>query len=658
MIQNSLNDLENLLSKDKRFVADGKLLKNKIMETVLKDDPKLLELLLSEKNIKEYFFLYVNKNLIFKKTLFLQFLNNKNFLPDSYTYFKNKIGLTSNNEYLKQNKEVVLSFPYKDNVLEGGLTKEDEKTSRPEIFWSEIMAPDEVDRLLEPKVLVDFKRISKNGEKKISEIKSKDNLVIRGNNLLALHSLKSNFSGQINLIYIDPPYNTGTDSFTYNDRFNHSSWLTFMKNRLEIAHLLLHEHGSIFISIDQNELGYLLVLMDELFGTENRRNIVTIKRSAVSGAKVINPGVVNVSEYVIIYSKSEIWTHNVIYRKRNRDDRYSKYIENMDQGFENWEFITILDALSKKTGIVKSKLKKHIGADYEKKIDEFVLDNVKKVVRFADMDEDSVSQEAAELKKKSLKQPKKMFYLDRGEKEDYYIKNGQVLLFYKDRVKEIGGKLDFAEPLSDIWQDVLPNDLHNEGGVKLKKGKKPEKLIGRIIEIATNKNDLVLDFFLGSGTTAAVAHKLGRQYIGIEQIDYGENDCVVRLKNTVNGEQSGVSKDLKWNGGGDFVYCKLMELNQKFVNDIQKAKSKKELEKIWKLINEKGFLSYKLDLIQFDKNVSDFNKIDLLTQKKFLIEVLDKNQLYVNYSEINDSDYNISQLVKDFNKKFYTEKIT
>ncbi len=657
MTRNLLNDLESLLSKDKRFVVDGNLLKNKIMETALKDDPELLDLLLSEKKIGEFFFISVKQNLIFKKTLFLQFLNNKNFLPDSYTYFKNKIGLTSNNEYLKQNKEVVLSFPYKDNILEGGLTKEDEKMSRPEIFWSEILAPDEVDRLFEPKVLDDFKRISKNGEKKITEINSNDNLIIRGNNLLSLHSLKKKFFGQINLIYIDPPYNTGTDSFVYNDRFNHSSWLTFMKNRLEVAYLLLHDQGSIFISIDQNELGYILVLMDELFGAENRRNIITIKRSAVSGAKVINPGVVNVSEYVIVYSKSEIWTHNLIYRKRNRDVRYGKFIENNDQGYENWKFITILDALSKKTGIEKSKLKKHIGADYVKKIDEFVLDNVERIVRFADMDENSVSQEAVVIKKKSLKQPNKIFHLDRGDKDDYYIQNGQVILFYKDRVKEIDGQLDFVEPLSDIWQDVLPNDLHNEGGVKLKKGKKPEKLIGRIIEIATNKNDLVLDFFLGSGTTAAVAHKLSRRYIGIEQIDYGENDCVVRLKNTIDGEQSGISKSVNWKGGGDFVYCELMEWNQKFVSDIQKAKTKKELQKIWKLINETGFLSYKLDLNEFNKNISDFDDLDLLLQKKFLFEVLDKNQLYVNYSEINDVDYKISPAVREFNKKFYSEKI-
>jgi len=227
MTQNLLDDLENLLGKDERFLSDGQLLKNKIMETALKDDPKLFELLLSEKKIKDHFFQSVNKNLIFKKNLFLKFLNNKNFLPDSYTAFKNKVGLTSNDEFLKESKEIVISFPYKDCILEGGLTKEDERISRSEIFWNEILAPDEVDRLLEPKVLVNFKRIDNTGEKKITEINPNDNLILRGNNLLALHSLKKKFARRINLIYIDPPYNTGNDSFTYNDRFNHSSWLTF-----------------------------------------------------------------------------------------------------------------------------------------------------------------------------------------------------------------------------------------------------------------------------------------------------------------------------------------------------------------------------------------------------------------------------------------------
>ena len=177
-------------------------------------------------------------------------------MPDSYTAFKNKIGLTADKRYLAKSKEVVLSWPYKDCVLEGGQEKEDEK--RKEIFHNEVLAPDEIDRLLEPKVFTNFKRINAKGEHEVSEIKPTDNLIIKGNNLLVLHSLKKRFAGKVKLIYIDPPYNTGNDEFKYNDSFNHSTWLTFMKNRLEIAKELLREDGVIFVQCDDNEQAYLL----------------------------------------------------------------------------------------------------------------------------------------------------------------------------------------------------------------------------------------------------------------------------------------------------------------------------------------------------------------------------------------------------------------
>ena len=640
------------MNTDSRFISKGELLKNKIVESALKDDEKLHELLLSQKKIKEHFFIKVKNNLVFKKDTFLKFVNNKHFLPDSYTSFKNKIGLVTENEYFDEKKEVLLSFPYKDCVLEGDQTKEDSK-NREEIFWNEILAPDEVDRLLEPKILTNFKKIDAKKEQKVTEINQTDNLIIKGNNLLVLHSIKKNYANKIKLIYIDPPYNTGNDSFTYNDRFNHSTWLTFMKNRLEIARELLSNDGSIFISIDQNELGYLLVLMDEIFGQENRRNIITVKRSAVSGAKVINPGVVNVSEYVIVYSKSENWDPNKVYKERERDDRYNKFIENVGQKHERWRFVTVLDAFSKSIGIEKSKLKKKFGKDYEQKIDEFVISNIEHIVRFANMDEDSVSKEAVEIKKKSVKKPEKIFHLEREERTDYYIVNGQVILFYKERVINIGGKLVPGERVSDIWADVSPNDLHNEGGVKLRKGKKPEKLIGRIIEIATNKKDLVLDFFVGSGTTCSIAHKLDRQYIGIEQIEYEENSPVIRLKNTLKGEQSGISKSVNWKGGGNFIYCSLMELNQLFVNKIQKSKTKDENKKNWDVISKKAFLSYKVDVEKFNKNITLFEDLSLDEQKQFLLEVLDKNQLYVNLSEIDDRDFAVSKNDKELNRKFY-----
>ena len=236
-MQNIFEQLTKLLKKDERFVSsDDIILKNQVQELARKNDPELIKLLLSDKSIKQHFFFKVDDVLIFDKEKFILFVSNKQFLPDSYTAFKNKIGLTTGDEYLNENKEVVLVWPYKDCVLEGGMTKEDQ--SRDEIFYNEILAPDDINRLLDAKVFTNFKRIDKTGEHKLDNFKRdekgtiKDNLIIKCNNLLALASLKKEFAGKVKLIYIDPPYNTGTDGFNYNDTFNHSSWLVFMKNRI------------------------------------------------------------------------------------------------------------------------------------------------------------------------------------------------------------------------------------------------------------------------------------------------------------------------------------------------------------------------------------------------------------------------------------------
>jgi adenine-specific DNA-methyltransferase len=209
---NLLNKLKSTLQKDKRLVSkEGELLKNKIIELALKLDKNLINILLKEKDLKEHFFTEVDKIIVFDQLKFMKFIDNKEFLPDSYTTFKNKVGLTVEDSYLSQNKEVVLSWPYKDCVLEGGMEKEDEK--RDEVFFNEILAPDEIDRLKEPKVFSNFKRIDAKGEHKVTEIKPTDNLIIRGNNLLALYSLEKKFARRIKLIYIDPPYNRHEGDF-------------------------------------------------------------------------------------------------------------------------------------------------------------------------------------------------------------------------------------------------------------------------------------------------------------------------------------------------------------------------------------------------------------------------------------------------------------
>ncbi|PIR46871.1 MAG: type III restriction endonuclease subunit M [Candidatus Vogelbacteria bacterium CG10_big_fil_rev_8_21_14_0_10_45_14] len=589
---------------------------------------------------------------------FIRFVSNKQFLPDSYTAFKNKIGLTDGDEYVSENKEVVLAWPYKDCVLEGGMTKEDQK--RDEIFYNETLAPDDINRLLDAKVFTNFKRIDKKGEHKLDGFNRdekgtiKDNLIIKGNNLLALASLKKEFAGKVKLIYIDPPYNTGNDGFRYNDSFNHSSWLVFMKNRLEIAKNLLNEEGTIAISIDQNEIIYTQLLCEEVFGQNNRKNIITIKRSSVSGAKVINPGVVNVSEYLVLYCKNPAsWKPNKVYRKKERDERYNSFIVNYEKNPENWKFSSVLEAWALSLGIEKSKLKKHLKEEYEQQLEEFYFQNSDRIFQFVTLDNNAVSDAVIKIKEKSERDDSKVYILEREDKLNYYIFKGKALLFLGNRLLEIDGKKVFAEMITDIWDDVLPNDLHNEGGVSLKKGKKPEKFLQRIVQLLTKEADVVLDFFAGSGTAGAVAHKMARQYILIEQMDYIHDLPESRLKNVINGEQSGISKAVNWKGGGDFVYMELAKWNEAWIEKIEKAKTGKELAKLWDEMKKTAFFSYKVDPKTIDANAKEFADLSIADQKKFLIECLDKNQLYINLSEIEDKEYGVSKEDQKLNKGFY-----
>jgi adenine-specific DNA-methyltransferase len=639
-MQNLLDDLIQLLQKDDRFTAEGKLLKNKVVEAALQLDPALLKLLLSNKTIKKHFFQEVDGINVFDKIKFQKFISNKSFLPDSYTSFKNKIGLTVDYEFISESKEVVLSWAYKDCVLEGGQTKEDEK--RNEIFWNEILAPNEIDRLLSPKVLTNFKKYDSKGEHKVLDISLEDNLIIKGNNLLALHSLLPIYRGRIKLIYIDPPYNTGNDEFGYNDSFNHSTWLTFLKNRLEVAKALLDISGSIWINIDDNELSHLKVLCDEIFYSENILSIVSMKRSAPTGHKAINPSPISVTDFLLGYARDKkSWKYKIQYTAREYDKAYNQFIENYDEGYKKWRFIPLKSAMHN-LGI----------AD----IDHMLENYSNQIVRFAIPEYDGVGWETRALIDESVKKPDRIFLQKRNGYSDIYLKNGQRILFYTDKLKEIDGEKVSAEPLTNFWNDIPFQGIAKEGNVQLRKGKKPEFLIKRLLEFSTNEGDLVLDYFLGSGTTCAVAHKLKRKYIGIEQLDYGKNDPISRLRYVIKGDTTGISKFVNWKGSGSFIYCELAEFNQQFINQINSSKTSKELTQIWETIKKDGFISYKVNPKEIDDNISEFEQLSLQDQKKFLIEVLDKNHLYVNYSEIDDKDYKILEEDKKLNKKFYSLK--
>jgi len=649
-MQNLLEELKKLLEQDERFVVDGKLLKNKIIESALKLDADLIKLLFKSEAIKKHFFQEVDGVLVFDKIKFQKFVSNKAFLPDSYTSFKNKIGLvTENEEYLSESKEVVLAWPYKDCVLEGGMEKEDEK--RDEIFYNEILAPDEIDRLLEPKVLTNFKRIDKNGEHKVKELKENDNLIIRGNNLLALHSLKKRFAGKVKLIYIDPPFNREADTF-YNDSFKRSSWLTFMRNRLETAKVLLHINGIIFIHIDDKQQSYLKILCDEVFLEDNFVNSISVLSSTPSGVKTAhkNKKIIKTKDYILVYKKLDV-NFKPVYKVQNEWDSHYNYFLDRKKNV----LLSLKDVLNKE-GIYPKELSSQ---KYDLDSDNFKEFYLKYKDSICETGK-TMPEEIREVSLKSQNKNKLIEYRD-NNKEQQFAYNGRRLSFLSSSIHEVifrkGSNFYRGEGISkllcDFWDDIDFNNTQNEGGISLPAGKKPEMLLHRIIEMVTEPGDIILDFFLGCGTTTAVAHKMGRQYIGVEQLNYGENDSIGRLRNVINGDQTGISKVENWQGGGDFVYCEIMKLNEKYIDEIKKSKTTKELLDIWKKMKEKAFLSYKVDIKQFDENVNEFEQLSIENQKKFLIECLDKNQLYINYSEIDDEEYGVSEDDKKLNKEFY-----
>lgn len=657
-----LEKLIEVLSETDQFISEGKLLKNKIIESGLQLDPILVSTLYKDDILKEHFFKQIEDITVFDKDKFMRFVSNKQFLPDSYTAFKNKIGLATDNEYFYENRHVVIDFPYKDCVLVGGQDSEDKK--RNEVFWNSTLAPEQVDVLLEPKALTNIKRYTENGIEVIETIEDTDNLIIKGNNLLALHSLKERYKGEIKLIYIDPPYNTGSDSFNYNDSFNHSTWLTFMKNRLEIAYDLLAPEGAIFIQIDYHEVGYLNVLMNEIFGRNNFIQMISVKTASPAGFKTVNPGPIDVSETILFYTKDRSsYPFKKQYVPVEYDDNYDLVIENSEEDPTEWNLVPLRDVIYQMSEIeigktpqqsaknAKAKWGEHWQIIREQAMSQYALDHADQVVSIRDPHKPT--DRLKELLKQSKEEKGQVFVYEKGNDAKGYVINGGALSFYSNKVKELDGIKTPTALLTDFWSDISWDGIAKEGGVKLKNGKKPEKLLKRIIELATEEGDIVMDFHLGSGTTAAVAHKLKRQYIGIEQLDYGQNDSVVRLQNVINGDQSGVSKFVNWKGGGSFVYADLVELNKQFERLIEECETNDQVQELLSGIVDNAVLNYTFDISQVEEVREFIATADIKDVKQCLFDLLDPNQLYLNYSEINDETYNVSKEDKRLNKQFY-----
>lgn len=671
--------VEELLSSVPEFVDSEKHLKvNVIKDYAERGDVKLIELLLKNKQTKKTFFTPILDSFVFNTAQFKEFLEY-NSGCNSYSKYLGQIGLYSGDISLIDRDEVVLNFPFKDCVLEGGQRKEDgddtyyefdEKNDkyierqgkRREVFFNEVLARDEIDNLFSPKAFCNAKRfeLGKNKKAKESEFNSfnrdaevnknrglaedtiTDNLIVKGNNLLALQSLKEEFAGKVKLVYIDPPYNTGSDDFKYNDNFNHSSWLTFMKNRLETAKELLSENGSIFVQCDDNEMAYLQILMNEIF---DFIQIVEIKMNEGAANEFQNPFMPKNCEYGLLYAKNyNARKYKPIWVERDYDTAYNKFVINKEEkNFRKWKVKSVNEIIKEK------KIK-------EEDVRQFVIDNADRI--FQGIGPKGPGEGLKNAMERSKKTDGWDIY-ERNEMEPIYTYRGRMVRFYEKNIKfDKKGNRTIVKELGSLWSDIKTTGIAPEGGVKLKNGKKPEALLNRVIEMCSDKSDIVLDYHLGSGTTAAVAHKMNRQYIGVEQLDYGENDSVVRLKNVIEGDQSGISKSVNWQGGGSFVYLELAKKNEMAMEQISACKSYEELVKLFKTLCTKYFLHYNVRVKEFCKEIESihFRKQTLKKQKEMFARMLDLNQLYVNVDDRKDKSNGLSENDIAVTEDFYQLK--
>lgn len=406
---------------------------------------------------------------------------------------------------------------------------------------------------IEPRLLIENAALSNTAADPDTE-----NMLIHGDNLLALKALETRFAGQAKCIYIDPPFNTGQAFENYDDNLEMSIWLDLMRSRLQILHTLLKDDGTLFVHIDDQNLPYITLLLDEIFGKQNRLYLITFKQGAATGHKAINPGCVTTTNFILIYSKQKAsWNPHRVYTKRGRDDRYTKFITNVSADYGCWNIISLIEAFAQANEIDVPTARKRV-KDNPILLEQFVINNAASVIRTARPDMKSVGKEIQEMVLASKDSPSEILYLHREGNPDMYFINGERILFYKDKLKNIDGELVSAEPLTTLWDDILSNNLHKEGNVSFPKGKKPEYLIKRVLEIATDEGDLVMDSFLGSGTTIAVAHKMKRRWVGIEMGEQAYTHCKPRLDAAIeDNDKSGITKAVDWHGGGGYRFFEL-----------------------------------------------------------------------------------------------------
>ena len=626
--------LIGLLKSNPDFVNNtGELLRDKVKFHAWNFDHNLIRLLLDEPEMKTTFFEKVNENWIFNNNTFVDYITDKNFLADSYTQFRNKIGLNIDNKFLRERGEVALVWPFKDCVLEGGQTKEEK---RQEIFFNEILAQDEINMMLDPKVLTNWKRCTATSEQDITEIKRdesgtiRENLVIKGNNLIALHSLKEEFRGKVKLIYIDPPYNPDSPSntFMYNNNFNRSTWLTFMKNRLEVAKELLTSDGVMIVAIDENEQVYLGVLLDEIFPAHEKHCITVVH----------NPRGVQGKNFSYIHEYAFFVIPN---GKRVIGDKEIPAEEITWDHFRNWGG--------------ESRREDAKNCFYP------VIVEDDEVVGFGDVLDNGEHPSA-----QTVQHGEKYFVypIDRNmiERKWRYARQSADGIKHLLRARKVqrGYEIEFGKDFGmykTVWKDERYDA--NIYGTQLVRKLVPDckfdfpKSLWNVYDclhavIENDKEAIILDFFGGSGTTAHAVLELNkdggnRNFIICEQMHYVETVTKKRVKRVI--EQ---------NNQGDFIYCELMRYNEAFMDRIQSVESSGELLEIWRDMSRESVLKWHVKRDEPEKTEAYFIGIDdVEKQKRVLADLLEKNQLYVHLSEMEDETFGVSESDKVLNGRFY-----
>jgi len=672
MDNNKLKQLvEKVLKKDERLWDENKTDLNEILliDLVEHIDEKVIELLLQEKKIREKFFVKIKDVYVFKTNDF-RFFIEENKIDNSFTDYKNRIGLTDGKKFLKDTNDVVLDFPYKDCVLEGGQSTEEgndtyfeyeeEKTKtvkgekvkeesgykekqgkRKEIFFNQVLAHDEIDRLFDHKALTGWKRFTKDGEQEVKEIKRdedgtiKENLIIKGNNLLALHSLKNQFAGKVKLIYIDPPYNppSSNNTFTYNNNFNHSTWLTFMKNRLDVGKKLLSEDGAFIVAIDENEVHYLGIMIEEMF-PEYENHCVTIVHNP-RGIQGTNFSYTHEYAYFIFPKCKKIIGN----RKIEEDNIDYSNLRNWGSESErkdakNCFYPILVDKCTNQViefgDVCKNDFQPSVNIHKGDFVEIYPIDlkNIERKWRYA---------------RQSVEKIKDLLKV-KITKGIYDIQIGKDFGIY--RTVWIDKKYDANEYGTKIVNSLVKDNTFSF-----------PKSLWNVYDciyavVGNDKNAIVLDYHAGSGTTAHAVLELNkddggsRKFIMIEQMDYINTVTCPRVQKVME----------KGNIDDSFIYCEIAKWNETAKEKILECESLDELEKLFDEMYEKYFLNYNLKIKEFKEKVlkeENFKNLSLEEQKKMFVAMLDNNQMYVNKTEMADKKFGIDKKDQKLTEKFY-----